>query len=149
MRSCEMILISHRGNINGINEKRENYPVHIMNVINQGYDVEIDVWKIKDEWFLGHDEPQYLVDIRFLQNPHLWCHAKNLQALQSMLEYDINCFWHQDDDFTITSKGDIWTYPGMQVCESSIIVCKDKADTFKMAKQNIKGICSDYVELIK
>ena len=77
-------------------------------------------------------------DFDFPPRQHLWCHAKNLQALQSMLEYNINCFWHQQDDFTITSKGDIWTYPGMQVCENSIIVCKDKPETFKMAKQKIK-----------
>lgn len=144
-----MILISHRGNTNGPNPKTENYPVHIMNVLNQGYDVEIDVWKAGNEWYLGHEEPKYLVDIRFLQNPHLWCHAKNLEALESMLEHGINCFWHQGDDFTLTSKGDIWTYPRRESCKKTVMVCKEKELAIKMFKEDIKGICSDFVGVLK
>ena len=30
-----------------------------------------------------------------------------------MLQYEeINCFWHQEDSYTITSKKYIWAYPG-------------------------------------
>ena len=47
-----MKLISHRGNINGPNKTEENSPEHILNAINNGYDVEIDVWFIDDKWYL-------------------------------------------------------------------------------------------------
>ena len=39
-----MILISHRGNLNGPNEDRENSPYYIMEAIDDGYDVEVDLW---------------------------------------------------------------------------------------------------------
>ena len=41
-----MLLISHRGNINGIN-KMENNPNYLDKAMSLGYNVEIDVWKIE------------------------------------------------------------------------------------------------------
>jgi hypothetical protein len=58
-----MILISHRGNINGKNDVRENSMFYIMEALTMGFDVEIDVWYINNEWFLGHDKPQYQINI--------------------------------------------------------------------------------------
>ena len=142
-----MLLISHRGNINGKSEQ-ENHPSHIDYALKQGFDVEIDVWKVnKTEWYLGHDKPQYKIDLEFLKNDKLWCHAKNIDALNDMLEYkDIHCFWHQEDDVTLTSKGYMWTYPNKQLTDKSIAVCpevwKIKIEQPKLAT----GICSDYIE---
>ena len=63
-----MIFISHRGNINGPNKLMENNPSYILSALNEGYECEIDVWKIKDKRFLGHDNPDYEVDKQFLLN---------------------------------------------------------------------------------
>ena len=63
-----MKLISHRGYINGPNKTEENSPEHILNAINNGYDVEIDVWFIDDKWYLGHDNPTYEIKYHFKQN---------------------------------------------------------------------------------
>ena len=60
-----MILISHRGNLNGSLQWEENRPDYINNALDLGYDVEIDVWKQPDGWYLGHDEPQFLIDEEF------------------------------------------------------------------------------------
>ena len=93
-----MIFISHRGNTNGSNPEKENQPNYIAEAWEIGYEVEIDVWRIGEKWFLGHDNPQYKVDLKFLQNERLLCHAKNLEALDHMLMLgDIHCFWHQED----------------------------------------------------
>ena len=67
-----MILISHRGNINGINKSRENSIEYIYEALNEGYDVEIDVWYKGGEWFLGHDGPENYVVLGFLKNDKLW-----------------------------------------------------------------------------
>ena len=151
-----MILISHRGNITGPDPSRENHPDYIKQALDLGYHVEIDVWRIGEKFVLGHDEPQYEIpwDFFFESQYNMWWHAKNLEALSVMLNwtvYDgvVNCFWHENDAFTITSKGFIWTHPRMRTCEHSIIVCKDQKMTQYMAKQNVHGICSDYVGLIK
>ena len=57
-----MRLISHRGNTFGINRNDENHPDYILAALEQGYDCEIDLWLINNEFYLGHDEPQYLLD---------------------------------------------------------------------------------------
>ena len=58
-------------------------------------------------------------------------------------EKDINCFWHQNDDITLTSKGYIWTYPGKQPIQSSIAVMPE---LYNDNLTNCIGICSDHVE---
>ena len=53
-----MILISHRGNINGKNESLENSKSYIKRALDLGYDVEVDVWFNNKTFYLGHDEPK-------------------------------------------------------------------------------------------
>jgi phenylalanyl-tRNA synthetase alpha subunit len=98
------------------------------------------VWDIFGSYFLGHDEPKYLVKKDFLKIDGLWCHAKNIQGLYSMLEDNIHCFWHQEDDVTLTSKGYMWTYPGKELTMNSIAVLPEEEIEVEVA-----GICSDYV----
>ena len=61
-----MKLISHRGNINYKIAEKENNPSYISNALNLNYDVEIDVWLIENIIYLGHDKPQYIIDISWL-----------------------------------------------------------------------------------
>ena len=141
-----MILISHRGNINGKNKNRENSIEYISEALNLGFDVEIDVWYKDGEWFLGHDDPENYVVLDFLKNDKLWCHAKNIEALNKMLYYpQIHCFWHQEDDVTLTSRNFIWTYPGKPLTESSIVVLPELNSKTTILPPNIFGVCSDYI----
>ena len=77
-----MKAISHRGNIKGPVPDKENRPSYIDCAIGNGYDVEIDVRSIDGELWLGHDEPQYKVEHKWLwiRRKNLWIHCKNLQA---------------------------------------------------------------------
>jgi len=136
-----MILISHRGNINGRVPELENTPDHIQKALDLGYDVEIDVW-YDDGFYLGHDKPQDEVSINHLRNDKVWCHAKNIEALNLMLKEDIHCFWHQKDDVTLTSRGHMWTYPGKKTTDKSICILFEKDN--KIPK-NVYGVCSDYI----
>jgi len=135
-----MILISHRGNLNGKCDE-ENHPDHIDMALTQGFDVEIDVWKVLDEYYLGHDEPQYKVSMKFLKNEKLWCHAKNIEALYDMNKEGVHCFWHQTDDVTLTSKGYLWTYPEKGLTKNSIAVLPKEIDK----NLNCYGVCTDEV----
>tara|TARA_B100000287_G_scaffold334977_1_gene320353 strand:+ start:985 stop:1422 length:438 start_codon:yes stop_codon:yes gene_type:complete len=138
-----MILISHRGNINGSIPERENEPLYIIEALEKSFDVEVDVWWKDDGFWLGHDEPQYQVKEEFLQNIKLWCHAKNIDALNQMIENGkIHCFFHQEDDVTLTSEGYLWTYPGKQLTSNSIAVLPP--DKGKLP-DTIAGICSDNI----
>ena len=141
-----MIFISHRGNINGIKKKFENNPNYIQHAIEKGFNVEIDVW-YKDYFFLGHDKPQYKVSSKFLENAKFWCHAKNLEALEKLQRLRTKYFWHQNDDYTLTSNGYIWTYPGKKLSKKSICVLPEIKKT--KIKKFISGICSDFIEKYK
>ena len=123
-----MKLIAHRGNINGKTDK-ENNPDYLLLAIEQGYDVEVDVWYVSGKFFLGHDTPQYHISIDFLKNEKLFCHAKNIEALHAMLkEPDIHCFWHEEDLVALTSKGFVWKYPEVYYEGKLWGVCSDWVD---------------------
>ena len=79
-----MYLISHRGNINGIQKERENDPLYINEAINKGYDVEVDVRFENNRFFLGHDKNQFEIIKDFLKNKKIWCHAKTSEALLAL-----------------------------------------------------------------
>jgi hypothetical protein len=141
-----MRLISHRGNLNGPIEERENSLVYIDEAVYLGYDVEVDVWKVDEELFLGHNIPQHRVNISWIQDRarKLWVHCKNVEALEFFngLTSNINYFWHQEDTATLTSKKHIWAYPGSQPIKNSIAVLPE------LLGDNISecyGICSDYI----
>lgn len=141
-----MILISHRGNINGKIENLENSPEYIDQALNLGYHVEIDVWVVDGVLFLGHDEPQYGITQDWLNNrhKHLWIHCKNIEAIEwfNMIG-GFNYFWHQEDTLTLTSNGYLWVYPGKQPIKNSISVLPEM---FNDDVSECIGICSDYIK---
>jgi hypothetical protein len=142
-----MILISHRGNIDGCFELHENEPTYIDLAISKGYDVEVDVWYKDNILWLGHDNPQYSIDFKWFRDrlSKLWVHCKNLEALSYFREcgYDINYFWHQEDTATLTSKNHIWVYPGKQPIRNSIAVMPE---LYNDDITQCIGICSDYIQ---
>jgi hypothetical protein len=139
-----MLIISHRGNISGPDKFLENNPTHVISLLNVNIQVEIDVWSIDGTLMLGHDNPNYKVNPEFLKLEGLWCHAKNLEALEYMVDNKIkNYFWHQNDCFTLTSSGYIWTFPNKKVTTKSIIV--DFDENWKDKNYNCYGVCVDYL----
>jgi hypothetical protein len=139
-----MILISHRGNINGRVASMENTPEYIDNAIRLNYDVEIDIWYIDGKIYLGHDEPQYEINYDWLNNrlDKLWIHCKNVDSLCWIKNTNLHYFWHESDTVTLTSKNYIWAFPGKQPINDSISVMPEinNDDISKCI-----GICSDYV----
>lgn len=147
-----MKFISHRGNTTGSNPAEENSPKYINDAIQQGFDVEVDVWVLEGRVWLGHDQPTYRLDEHnywhYLQDRSevLWCHAKNEKALEYLLSEGLHCFWHQEDDRTLTSKGFIWTYPGKPLIDGAIAVMPERVDGWDLKRAG--GICSDRVFLL-
>ena len=138
-----MILISHRGNINGKIPSSENNPKYIQEALDQGYNVELDIWYKEGLW-LGHDYPKHKIDLEWLLNRRneLWIHAKNYEVINKLIDYDLNIFWHQNDDITLTSKNYLWVFPGKQPIKRSIAVLPELNDD---DVSSCKGICSDYI----
>jgi hypothetical protein len=147
-----MILISHRGNINGKNVERENHPSYIDEAIQAGYDVEVDVWFVNNRLYLGHDSPDYLIDIHWLEtrSSSLWIHCKNMNALSYFNEYEwkdsnqFNYFSHDVDMGVLTSHSYIWS---TNLYERGILVLPEVFD--KEPDEGTMGICSDVIEKYK
>jgi hypothetical protein len=145
-----MILIAHRGNIDGKSELYENEPNYIDKALKKGYDVEIDIWVIEGNFYLGHDKPQYGITLEWLdkRKNELWIHCKNIEAMEwfNSLFGTYNYFWHQEDTLTLTSKGYIWAYPGKQPIKASIAVMPE---IYNDDISQCLGICSDYIQNYK
>lgn len=153
-----MILISHRGNTFGENPDLENTPAYIDAAIEASFLCEVDVWKIGDNLFLSHDYPKNKepVDIYFFmqRKKDLIIHCKNMEALcffaankepiHPLSNIKYHYFWHQNDAYTLTSKGWIWAYPGETVTGGVDAICV-LPEKSKRLVVNFTGICSDYV----
>ena len=83
-----------------------------------------------------------------------WIHCKNLDALTFFNKFGeiYNYFWHQNDKFTLTSKGYIWTYPGETLSFKSICVMPElnmnHTELTNLKNLKVQGICTDFPNLI-
>jgi hypothetical protein len=144
-----MKLIAHRGNIYGPNPELENKPEYILDAIKNGYDCEIDVRYLNNEYYLGHDNPDYKIELTFLLSlsEHLWIHCKNFEAFDQLIQLkELNIFWHQEDQYTLTSHLYIWAFPKSKTSKRSIILLPEQ-NNFLFGEGY--AICSDYVDKLK
>jgi hypothetical protein len=149
MERTKRRIISHRGNLSGRDASEENSPLAICRALAEGYDVEVDVYWHNEQFWLGHDMPQYLTTSVELCNPRLWCHAKDPIALQQLLDHGAHCFAHNEDDWALTNQGFIWYFAGQQVPTSrTILVLPEKSATRAHGRasniRNYAGVCTDY-----
>lgn len=137
-----MLIISHRGNIRGSSPNTENTTYAIEQAIGMGFDCEIDVWYQEDSFWLGHDKAENKVYVDFFNKHscHLWIHCKNIEAL-IQLKDRFNCFFHDKDIYTLTSKGYIWGNIGSSMTKETIQVMPERA---KHEYQECLGICTDF-----
>ena len=140
-----MIFISHRGLLSGPDRFLENKPSQIEKALDLGFDVELDIYVIDKNVYLGHDQPDTLISPNWLEDKkeRLWIHCKNLAAIEYLYGSNFNYFWHENDLVTLTSRGYIWAYPGNQPIKNSIAVLpeihhEDVSDAL--------GVCTDYPE---
>lgn len=146
-----MKIISHRGNLIGPNSDTENTPNQIDLCISKGYDVEIDLWYIKNNYYLGHDSAVYKIPFKFLidRKEYLWIHCKNQDALFSLNNTNFNYFWHQNDDVTLTSQEFIWAYPWKHTAFYRNLIVLDFSNHVPFdlyEKHDVYGVCVDYIE---
>jgi hypothetical protein len=135
------LIISHRGNLYGRNELLENSPEYILAALDEGFDVEIDVWGISDQLFLGHDAPQHPIDHQFLTDPRLWIHCKNVDGM-NLLAHDLslNIISHTDG-IVFTKDNFLWTAPGFPIRSRSIAVMPELVKSWDISEAY--GVCTD------
>lgn len=149
------IFISHRGNTECIDEERENTPEYIDLAIQKGYEVEIDIWKIEDKLYLGHDEPELEVALEWLadRKKHLWIHTKNRQALEYLTEISqsFKFFWHSSEPYILTSNGLIWAHEYEEVDNDSLCIVPllSLEQVEQSSVRDWFAVCTDYPDICK
>ncbi len=168
-----MIVIAHRGLMQGPNDQTENSPEAIEQAINAGFMVEVDIntlaftgWTIdtessaageKHDFVIGHEGGcyypvtlDYVIDIA----PYTYFHCKDLTVLNHLLH--LRCvpylFFHDKDAGVMTTDGKIWTYPGQPVYKNSIAVLPENWNPDISLEANLNatkeldcyGICTDW-----
>lgn len=143
-----MLYISHRGNLEGLNPEKENNPEYIDEAIFKGYDVEIDLRVQDGNLFLGHDEPQYLITSSWLteRRNNLWIHVKDYGALVRIVRTELKFFCHEQDKYTLTSNGYIWSHDLTNKMTDKCIVPLLSSESVEGYNQNgFYAVCSDYI----
>lgn len=146
-RAFPVKLIAHRGNTRGPNPDEENKPEYLQKALAQGYDVETDVWYKDGEYYLGHDEPQYKTTVEFLSQFCLWKHCKTPETLSRLWQdFSVSghCFFHQEDDVTLTTIHGLWFYPDKPTFGPDAVAVLP-TNPHKMMRDNPKlmGLCLD------
>jgi len=143
--------IAHRGNLEGPGGF-ENDPNQIDFCLNRSFECEIDLWAHNDQLQLGHDFGQFEIEMKWLleRSHFLWIHCKNSSAIKELMKFragTFNYFWHQEDKYTITSRGFIWVYPGEEVLAGGISVLPENWLTLnrKHELSDSYAICTDFV----
>ena len=145
-----MRLISHRGNVSGPNLENENKPSFIQTAIDEGYDVEVDVRLLDAGLYLGHDNPDYPVELEWLvaRKDRLWIHTKNFQAMNLLIEHDLKVFYHQTEKHAVIGNTRfIWSCDLTEATERSVIplIGEEETEKYKDVIMNFYAVCSDYI----
>lgn len=139
-----MIYIAHRGNLYGREPDYENRISYIKRGLFAGFFVEADLRFVDGKWWTGHDEPIEEVPAEMLVNPSLLWHAKTIETAAAIIADEflrgfMHWFWHENDHFTMTSKGWLLSHAEHSPVPGCIQVCltEDEPAT------GVNGICSD------
>lgn len=145
-----MKIISHRGNKFGPSSLTTNDIIADLKLSN--HDVELDIWKINNRFYISHDEPNTDNEINtfFLYDykERLLIHAKNAECLEWLIEETndrFHFFSHQKDDYAFTNRGYLIIYPGKQIIYGprTIVMLPELGGKIN---GKIYAICTDYVE---
>ena len=144
-----MKIISHRGNLLGPDKLLENNPQHIRQILKDypSLLVELDIWVLNYDLFLGHDRPEYLIHRNYLFDylipNRTYLHLKSLETVsffsENNLDLRYNCFYHNNDSLVFTSLGEKWCYPGVYIRTGITVMTDDSSPPSR-----VSGICTDY-----
>jgi hypothetical protein len=147
-----MILISHRGNISGKNKKRENTIEYIQEAIDNKFLVEIDIISSNNKYFFGHCKKSIKenLDINFLlkNSKNLLIHCKDLESILLLQNFNLNYFYHNNDNYAISSKKWIISHSknfANQLIENTIFMLPEKFNKDINIFRKCFGICSDVI----
>ncbi len=143
-----MVKIAHRANVNGPSPDENTMTAAIKALIN-GYDVELDVRTVGGQLWLGHDSPTEMVTDDFLERTlllNVWWHCKDKESFDYFLNEGSHCFWHDEDDYALTSSGVVWAHPKVKLrgdLSNTVLVMPERSP-HNVDLKGLYGVCTDW-----
>ena len=80
--------------------------------------------------------------------------VSSVQYVRANKDFDgFNFFYHNNDDYTLTSKGIIWSYPNKPYNKKCVVVLPEWNtsifDLSQLLNSDCYGICTDFVNYLK
>ena len=150
-----MKIISHRGNVSGPIPAQENSPRFIDRALSLGLDVEIDLRRVNNKFFLGHDNPDIEVSMDWLdqRKKNLWIHTKNISAFEKLLEINNNFifFYYTCEPLVLVSNRKIWCHQLKYISNPAncVVPLLSKSTLLENKETNWFGVCTDYPLFLK
>lgn len=146
-----MKIISHRGNVRNKLVADENKPSYIDGAIKSGYDVEVDIRYVDDNFYLGHDTPDYKVNEKWIldRSSHLLFHCKDIRSTEEIMSrsWNLHYFSHLTDPYVLTSHGYIWVDNiSLDLNDKCIIPLLSMENIRSYNTKIIYAVCTDYVK---
>jgi len=142
-----MILIAHRGNMNGPCFTKENQMDYLRLAIHRGFNVEVDVYYFDGQFWFGHDGPKYKVSYLDILEliPFAWFHLKTPEtAVQFSAQYPASKYFiHDKESCVITSTGHIWCHSDFNVLGKKCILVMP--ELHRIIPVDCYGVCSDTI----
>lgn len=147
-----MKIYSHRGNLSG-KTLRENEPAFLQECIAAGFHVEVDLRFVDGDYYLGHDEPIYRINLEDFDRKEIIFHLKT-PHVPPLRHAD--AFAIENDNYVLTLRGLLWANYGQAptpqsvMCSPELVGDARPIDDFVRAmQQGAAGICTDYPLLVR
>lgn len=141
-----MQILAHRGNTKGPS-RFENHPDQIRECLAAGFGVEIDLWQEGSNCYLGHDAPQYPIELDEFDRLDVFFHLKSAH-LPNLLRAD--AFAIVCDPFVVTLRGRLWANygqnpsPNSVMCSPDLVGANEALSDFRQRIIGAHGVCTDF-----
>jgi hypothetical protein len=146
-----MQVIAHRANLNGPCE-HENQPEAIRDCLAHGFGVELDLWTLDGEHWLGHYAPKFRIDLDEFDIDGVYFHLKTPHIPRVRTA---DAFAIDRDPYAVTMRGRIWTNYGQPIssvaimCAPELVGADEALEDFTKRIAGAFGICTDFPARVK
>ena len=140
----ELILIAHRGNIDGRVEDKENTPGYLESALKAGYNVSCDVGMLHGAFVLPTPGGYHKLPYAFLSNPRMWFRTADPVTLDALCAANAHAV-PASVDVTLTSVHYLWCMPDAVLTPRSIAVFPELAKPDWLHAAEPAGLCSNEI----
>ncbi|CAB5221562.1 hypothetical protein UFOVP245_188 [uncultured Caudovirales phage] len=141
-----MIIISHRGLVDGDDPTKENNPTAIAAALGEFFLVYIDLWMVEGKPFLGTDGPVYPMPEDFIHNPDVILCPRDRMAVNFVAIRDAHFVIPTTGDYTLTSYKWLWAKSSAASIGRDCIIHlpEDYYEPTQLVDTRFTGVCTKY-----